>query len=59
MGPFDIVVVVLVGAAFLAVVGTAIYKKVKHKGSGCSGCGCGCEGCSLHCNCHHTDPKKK
>lgn len=50
MSPFDIAVIVVVGVAFAAVVGTIVYKKVKHKGGG--GCGCGCEGCSLYGQCH-------
>lgn len=45
MGPFDIVVLVLIIAAFAAVVGTQIYKKIKHKGGGCD---CGCGSCP-HC----------
>ena len=43
MGPLEIVIVIAVGAAFLAALGVIIYKKVKHKGSGCD---CGCSGCS-------------
>lgn len=55
MSPFDIVVVVLISAAFLSVVGTVIYKKIKHKGGGCGDCGCGCEGCSLCNKCHKPE----
>ena len=48
MGPLEIVIVIAVGAAFLAALGVIIYKKVKHKGSGC-GCGCSsCSACSQH-----------
>lgn len=50
MSAFDIIAIVLISAAFLAVVGSVIYKKVRHKGKGC---GCGCEGCSLNCSCKH------
>lgn len=45
MGPIDIAVIVVVGVAFAAVIGTMIYKKIKGKSSGCA---CGCEGCP-HC----------
>lgn len=48
MGTFDIIVIAIICVAVLAVIGTVIYKKIKHKGGGC-GCGCGCEGCSS-CN---------
>ncbi|MDE6850641.1 MAG: FeoB-associated Cys-rich membrane protein [Clostridia bacterium] len=48
MGAFDIIVIVAVSVAFLAVVGVIIYKKVTKKGGGC---GCGCEGCPHACNC--------
>lgn len=44
MGPFDIAVIVIVAVAFVAVIATVIYKKVRHKGGGCD---CGCEGCTL------------
>ncbi len=48
MSPFDIVIIVLVGAACAAVAGLGIYRKIKHKG-GCSSCGdCGC-GCGHDC----------
>lgn len=43
MGAFDIAIIVVVAVAVLAVIGTVIYRKVKHKGPSC---GCGCEGCS-------------
>jgi hypothetical protein len=46
MSAFDIIVIIAVSVAFVAVVGTVIYKKVKHKGGGCD---CGCSGCP-HCN---------
>ncbi len=49
MGPFDIVVVVVISVAVIGVIAGIIYRKVKHKG-GCCGCDCGtCNGCS-HCN---------
>lgn len=44
MSPVEIVIVVVVGVAFLAAVGGIIYRKVKHKG-GCCGCDCGCSDC--------------
>ena len=48
MGAFDILVIVLVSAAVLAVIGTVIYRKIKHKGSSC---GCGCSGCTMCSGC--------
>lgn len=49
MNGWDIAILVGVSAAFAAVVGWLIYRKVKHKGGGCD-CGCGgCTGCSK-CN---------
>ena len=46
MGPFDIVVIVLISVAVLATAGTLIYRKIKHKGNccGCSGCAA-CDKC--------------
>lgn len=52
MSAFDIVVIVVISVAVVAVIGTAIYKKVKGKGGGCDGCGGNCMGCS--CNCQHS-----
>lgn len=49
MSPFDIVIIVLISAAVVAVAGACIYRKVRHKGSGCS---CGCEGCPSCGACH-------
>ena len=49
MGSFDIAVVVILSVAVLAVIGTIIYKKVKHKDGGCD-CGCGgCSSCGRDC----------
>lgn len=48
MSPFDIIIIIAVSVAFLAVVGVIAYKKITHKGGGC---GCGCEGCPHACNC--------
>ena len=56
MSPFDIVVIVAVSVAFLAVVGVLIYKKVTHKGGGCS---CGCDGCPHSCHCHEGKKENK
>lgn len=56
MGPFDIIVVVVICAAFAAVVGTTIYRKIKHKGGGCD---CGCEGCSMCDKCRSAQKKNK
>jgi hypothetical protein len=51
MSGLEIAIVVVVAVAFVAVVGTMLYKKLTHKGGGC---GCGCDGCSggscPHCN---------
>ena len=44
MGAVEIAIIVAVGVAFLAAVGSIIYKKVKRKG-GCCGCDCGCTSC--------------
>jgi hypothetical protein len=55
MSVFDIIVIVAVSVAFVAVVGTIIYRKVKGKSSGCD---CGCQGCP-HCSACHPSPKSK
>lgn len=47
MNGFDIAVIVVIAVAFVAAVGTVIYRKVKGKG----GCDCGCSGCPHACNC--------
>lgn len=57
MNGWDVAVIIIVAVAFVAVVGSLIYKKVKHKGGGCEDCGCGCEGCSLHGCCHRSEKK--
>lgn len=46
MGAFDIIVIVVVALAFLAVVGSELYKKVTGKQNGC---GYDCSQCSGHC----------
>jgi hypothetical protein len=57
MSALDIVITVLISAAFVAVVGTIIYKKITHKGGGCD---CGCSGCPHACNCtSHKNKDKK
>lgn len=56
MSPFDIIVIVAISVAFLAVVGVIIYKKATHKGGGC---GCGCEGCPHACHCGNGKKKEK
>lgn len=48
MGVVDIVIVCVVGVAFLSAIGIIIYRKVKGKG----GCDCGCSSCPHACNCH-------
>lgn len=53
MGPFDIFVIVVVVAAFLAVVGCGIYKRVTGKGGRSCDCDCSrCGGC-----CKSSTPK--
>lgn len=52
MGAFDIAIIVIVSVAVLAVIGTIIYKKIKHKDSGC---GCGCCGCPSSGECHKNN----
>ena len=54
MGPFDIIVIVLVSVAVLAVVGTIIYRNVKNKGPSC---GCGCSSCSMCDKCGKEEEK--
>ena len=54
MNGWDIAILVGVCAAFAAVVGWLIYRKIKHKGGGCD-CGCGCNGCS---KCGSAEDKK-
>jgi hypothetical protein len=44
---FDVLIIVVVGVAFVGVVGYGIYKKVTGKSSGCD---CGCDCCSSHCS---------
>ena len=61
MGAWDIAITVIVCAAFAAVCGWLIYRKVKHKG-GC--CGCDFEGCGVHCqsggaSCPHCKKEDK
>jgi hypothetical protein len=56
MSGLEIAIVVVVAVAFVAVVGTMLYKKLTHKGGGCS---CGCEGCSAACPHCQTARKPK
>lgn len=51
---FDILVIVVVSVAVLAVIGVAIYKKANGKG----GCDCGCEGCPHNCACKNKKQGK-
>jgi hypothetical protein len=55
---FDVLIIVVVGVAFVGVVGYEIYKKVTGKSSGCD-CGCSdCGGRSCSCSrCNHA-PKR-
>ncbi len=47
MNWFDITIIVVVAASFVAAVGAIIYRKVKGKGD----CDCGCSGCPHACSC--------
>jgi hypothetical protein len=55
MSVFDIIAVCVIAVAFVAVVGTVIYKKIKGKSSGCD---CGCD-CCPHCSACHPSKKDK
>lgn len=59
MSAIEIVVIVAVVVFLVAVIGTAIYKKVTGKSSGCDDCGCsGCSGCQ-HCNVQKKKDEEK
>lgn len=55
MSPLDIVIVCVVGVAFVAALGVIIYKKVTHKG----GCDCGCDCCPHGCSCKNKKTDNK
>lgn len=59
MNTIDIAVIVIVGVAFIAVMGYLIYRKVKGKG-GCCDCGCSCSLCNAcpHCNTRENKEEK-
>lgn len=46
---------IAIGAVVAAVLGLVVYKMIKDKRNGRSGCGCGCANCALADRCH---PKK-
>lgn len=46
---------IAIGAVVAAVLGLVVYKMIKDKRNGRSGCGCGCANCALADKCH---PKK-
>ena len=54
MSPLDIVVIVIVSAAFVGAAVAIIYRRLKGKG----GCSCGCTDCS-HCAGCRGGKKKK
>lgn len=43
---------IAVSAILLAVVGIIVFKMIKDKKAGKSGCGCGCGGCAMKDVCH-------
>ena len=47
MGVLEICLIVICSLAVVAVVGSAVYRRIKGKPGGC---GCGCEGCPHACN---------
>ena len=55
MGPFEIVTIVVVGLAMLAIAGYRIYNKVSGKGGGCD---CGCSSCP-HCAACNAAKRKR
>lgn len=57
MNPVDIAVIVIVCVAVGAVIGYFIYRKVKHKGSGCCDCGGSCPSCGACPHCNAKDKK--
>ncbi len=53
---FDILILIVIGAAFAGVVAYLIYRKVKGKKSGCCGCGSQCPAC---CGCRLSEGKQE
>ena len=49
MGALEICLIVICSLAVVAVVGSAVYRRIKGKPGGC---GCGCVGCPHACNRH-------
>lgn len=49
MGPVEIIIIVVVSAAVLAVIGYSVYKKITGKGGGCD---CGCSNCPHGSSCN-------
>lgn len=48
---------VIVSAVLVAVVGLIVFKMVRDKKRGKSGCGCGCGGCAMAEICHAKNKK--
>ncbi len=48
-----------VTAALVIVVGLIVFKMVKDKKNGKTGCGCGCSGCALADKCRGNSPKNE
>ena len=49
----------IVSALLLVVVGLVIFKMVKDKKNGKTGCGCGCSGCAMADICHQKSENKE
>ncbi len=43
---------IAVSAILILIIGGIVYKMVKDKRAGKSGCGCGCQNCALSDKCH-------
>lgn len=48
-----------VTAVLAVIVGLVIFKMIKDKKNGKSGCGCGCNGCAMSDQCHGNSAKTK
>ncbi len=46
MGALEIILIIVCAVVVLGVIGTAIYRRIKGKPSGC---GCGCQDCPHSC----------
>ena len=48
---------IAVTAVLAVIVGLVVFKMVKDKKNGRSGCGCGCSGCAMKDKCHPNTKK--